>query len=67
MKRFEYKFIHVPTTGSAWTGVKIDFEAFNKQLNEAGKMGWEVINHVHPNVHAGLIKSSFVILKKEIN
>ncbi len=67
MKRFEYKFIHIPTTGTIWTGMKIDFETLTKSLNDAGKMGWEVVNHVHPNTHAGLVKDSFIILKKEIN
>ncbi len=67
MTRFEYKIIHVPTTGSVWRGMKIDFEQLTKLLNEAGRMGWEVVSHVHPNSQAGLLVNSFIILKKEIN
>ena len=65
MKKFEYKTVSVPTKG--WMKYKQDFEALEIQLNELGKLGWEVVVSLSNVYHRGSYAGNAIILKREIN
>jgi hypothetical protein len=64
MKKFEYKTFTVPTKG--WMKYKLNFEALEVQLNELGKLGWEVVTSMSNVYHGGSYASNVIILKREI-
>lgn len=65
MKKFEYKILTVPTTG--WMKYKHDLDKLLVDLNELGKLGWEITTAM-PNIHqAAGDSTNIIILKKETN
>lgn len=65
MKKFEYKTLAIPTKG--WMKYKPDLEALVAQLNELGKLGWEVTVNMS-NMYDGVgYTGNVIILKREIN
>ncbi len=65
MKKFEYKTVSVPTKG--WMKYKQDFGALEAQLNELGKLGWEVAVSLSNVYHEGSYAGNAILLKREIN
>lgn len=65
MKKFEYKTLPVPTKG--WMKYKQDFEALGVQLNELGKLGWEVVVSMSNMYDGAGYTGNVIILKREIN
>jgi hypothetical protein len=65
MKKFEHKTLTVPTKG--WMKYKLDFDALEIQLNELGKLGWEVVISMNNVYNGGSYATNVIILKREIN
>ena len=65
MKKFEYKTLTIPTKG--WMKYKHDFEALELQLNELGKLGWEVVTSVSNVYHSESSAGAVILLKREIS
>ncbi len=65
MEKFEYKTLPVPTKG--WMKYKQDFEALVVQLNELGKLGWEVTVSMSNMYDGAGYTGNVIILKREIN
>ena len=65
MKKFGYKTLPVPTKG--WMKYKQDFEALDVQLNELGKLGWEVVASMSNMYDGAGYTGNVIILKREIN
>jgi hypothetical protein len=62
MQQFEYKIVRMARK-SMWTG-KVDFEALEKELNELGKQGWEVISSTNSQLYENKLTGTFIILKR---
>jgi hypothetical protein len=65
MRRFEYKTLQMPLKGTF--GMRIDYELLEKELNELGNKGWEVITAPHTNYREAKKSGTIIILKREIN
>jgi Domain of unknown function (DUF4177) len=63
MKQFEYKIYRIARQ-SIWHN-KIDYESVEKELNDLGKQGWEVVNGTNSNMYENKFTGVIIILKRE--
>ena len=64
MKTFEYKTVEIKSS-SKWTP-KYDFTTINNQINELGKLGWELISVASVNVGYGQSQAFIYTFKRTI-
>ncbi len=63
MKKFEYKSVPIPTKGKFF--VEFDMQQFDEQLNELGKLGWELVNCLQTNNNIKGYANIYAYLKRE--
>lgn len=63
MRTWEYKTILLPI--KYWYTVKIDEEEYQKQLNQLGGEGWELVTG-HPTSAGGNTNTTMLIFKREL-
>jgi hypothetical protein len=62
MKRFEYKTLYSKAMGI--NGGKINQKTLEKELNQLGAEGWELVSTVSSNQGTGYTKDIISILKR---
>lgn len=61
---WEYKAVTTTATGF-WAGGKIDATALIDHLNALGAEGWELVSVFDTNMHQGVTRDVFAILKRQ--
>jgi hypothetical protein len=51
---------------SSFIGGRLDTEEFERQLNELGREGWEVVSAFGLNQSGGLTRQAVVLLKRAV-
>lgn len=64
MKKYEYKFLQVPTKGLM--GSNVNVEQLMEELNILGQNGWEVAASFEENQMQQADKYTILIVKREI-
>ena len=64
MKKYEYKFLQVPTKGLM--GSNVDVEKLIEELNVLGQNGWEAVCSFDENQMQQADKYTIIIVKREI-
>lgn len=62
MQQFEYKIYRIARK-SLWNN-KVDYEAIEKELNELGSKGWEVVSSTNSQLYENKLTGTFIILKR---
>jgi hypothetical protein len=63
--KWEYMTLLVGTTG-IFLGGKLDGEAFNNKLNEAGAEGWELVAVTDTNKGSGETRDIVAVFKRPV-
>ena len=63
MEKFEYKVVVYPTEGLF--GGSVDNKQFEKQLNQIGNDGWELVSCTNTNQAYGKSKSIVCVFKRK--
>ena len=62
--RWEYKTLKVDTFG--FTGGKFEISAFDRELNDHGRNGWELVSVFDTNMSGGVSRHVVATLKRPL-